>query len=132
MPEELFCQSMVEIGNGHPLPGGIPTAPGTKGVDMWMKSCRFPECLYDGDHAWPKAFFFEGGDGHKLSNRLVGASGELTEELAMVEKVDSEHLRDGENPHCVRDVLEDFIVEEGGECGGSFGVTRGTDVPLTT
>jgi hypothetical protein len=32
----------------------------------------------------------------------------------------------------VRDVLEDFVMEEGGEGRGALGITRGTDAPLAT
>ena len=37
MTEKLLSHSMIEIGNGHPLAGGIPPAPRTKSMDMWMK-----------------------------------------------------------------------------------------------
>jgi hypothetical protein len=59
---------------------------------MRMKSCGFAEGLYDRDHAGPEAFLLESGGGHELSYRLVGATGELTEKLAVMEKVDSQHL----------------------------------------
>jgi len=67
-------------------------------MDMWMKSCRFPESLYDGDHSRAKAAFFEGGSVHELTYRLVGTTRELAEKLAVVEEVDSEHLGDGKHP----------------------------------
>lgn len=122
MTEELLYQSMVEIGHGHPLGGGVPTAPGTKGMDMWMKSGGLSESLDDGDHARTKAVMFESCGAHELLDGLVGASGELAEKLAVVEEVAPEHLGDRENPHRVRDVLEDFVVKEGGKCGGALGI----------
>ena len=36
------------------------------------------------------------------------------------------------NPHGVRDVLEDFVMEEGCEGRGALGITGGTDAPLAT
>ena len=33
MSEELLCHPLVEIGNRHPLAGGIPPAPGAHGVN---------------------------------------------------------------------------------------------------
>jgi hypothetical protein len=39
--EELLRHPVVEIGHRHPLPGGIPSVPGTKGMNMRMKSCGF-------------------------------------------------------------------------------------------
>jgi hypothetical protein len=80
--------------------------------------------LHDRDHAGPQAFFFESGGGHELSYRLVSATGELTEKLAVMEKVDSQHLWDRKNPHGVRNVFEDFVVQERRKCGGALGVTR--------
>jgi hypothetical protein len=123
---------MIEIRHGHPLPGGIPAAPGTKSMDMWMKTSRLPKCLNDRDHSWTKTVFFEGGRAQELLEGLVSATGELTEKLTMVEKVNSEHLWDGKNPHGVRHVFEHFVVKESGKGRGSLGVTRGTEVPLTT
>ena len=123
MTEELFCQPMVEIGHRHPLAAGVPSAPRTKGMDMRMKSCRFPKCLYDGNHSWTKTLFFEGGGGHKLCYRLVGTSGELAEKLAVVEEVDSEHFWDRKNPHGVRHFFEHFVIQESSEGSSSFGIT---------
>ncbi|HSF16511.1 MAG TPA: hypothetical protein VLK65_13265, partial [Vicinamibacteria bacterium] len=54
MAEQLLSVPMIEIGHGRPLPGGIPTAPRTKSMDMRTKSSRFSESLHDGDHAWAK------------------------------------------------------------------------------
>jgi hypothetical protein len=73
------------------------------------------EGLNDGDHAWTKALLFEGGGAHELLEGLVSASRELTGKLAVVEEVDSEHLWDRENPHRMRDGLEDFVVQR--TCG---------------
>ena len=36
MTEQLLRHPMVEIGDGHPLPSGIPPASGTKCMDMGM------------------------------------------------------------------------------------------------
>lgn len=132
MTEELLSHSMIEIRHGHPLPRGIPAAPGTKSMDVGMKSSRLPKCLNDRDHSWAKTVFFEGGGAHEPLEGIVGATGELTEKLTMVEKVDSEHLWDRKNPHGVRHVFEHFVVKESGKCRGSLGVTRRTEVPLTT
>ena len=44
MTEELFRHPMVEVWHGHPLVGGVPPAPGTKGMDMRMKSSDFAVC----------------------------------------------------------------------------------------
>ena len=96
MPEELLCHPVVEIGHGHPLAGGTPAASGTKGMDMGMESCGLAERLDDRDHAGSEGFFLESGGAHELSYRLVRATGELGEKLTMVEKVDPEHLGDGE------------------------------------
>jgi len=61
---------------------------------MWMKSSGFSKGLDDGDDAGTEGFFFEGGGAHELRDGLVSASGELTEKLAVMEKVGPEHLRD--------------------------------------
>jgi hypothetical protein len=122
MTEEFFRHPMVEIGHGHPLAAVVPAASRAKSMDMGMKSRRFAESLDDRDHSWAKAPFFECGSVHELSYRLVGTTGELAQELAVVKEIHSEHLRDRENPHRVRHVLQHFVVEERGESGGSFGI----------
>ena len=132
MTEKLFCHPMVEIGHRDPMAAGIPTASRTKSMDMWMKSCRLAEGLDDGDHAGPEAFLLESRGAHELSYRLVSATRELAQKLAVMEKVDSQHLWDRKNPHGMRNVLEQFIGEKRGESGGSFGVARRTDAPLAT
>jgi hypothetical protein len=101
-------------------------------MNMRMKSSGFAEGLNDGDHARTKALFFESGGAHELLDGLVSASGELAEKLAVVEEVGSEHFGNRENPHRVRDVLEDFVIQERRKGCGSLRVTRGTDVSLTT
>jgi len=123
MTEELLCHPMVEIGHRHPLPEGIPTAPRTKSMDMRMKSRGVAKRLHDGNHSWAKALFVESGGGHKLPQGFVSAPGELAEKLAVMEEVDSEHLGDGKNPHCVRHVLEHIVVQESGEGRRSLGIT---------
>ena len=123
MAEELFCPPMVDIGHGQPFTTSIPTAARANCMNMWVESGGFPEGLDDADHAGTKALFLESRGAHELSNRLVSATGELTEKLTMVEKVDPEHLGDGKNPHRVGDGFEHFVVEKRCEGGGSFGIT---------
>src|SRR3990172_3782928 len=86
--------SDVEIGHGHPLAGGVPSASRTKSMNMRVKSRPIAESLHDGDHSWVKAVFFEGGSVHELSYRLEGTTGELPQKLAVMEEVHSEHLWD--------------------------------------
>ena len=123
MAEERFRHPMVEIGHGHPLAGGVPSASRTKSMNMRVKSRPIAESLHDGDHSWVKAVFFEGGSVHELSYRLEGTTGELSQKLAVMEEVHSEHLWDRKNPHRVRNVFEQFVGEKRSERGGSFGVT---------
>jgi hypothetical protein len=66
MAKQRLNAAMVEIGYGHPLTSGIPSASGTKSMDVWMKSSRFSESLHDRDHAWAKAVVLEGGRAHEL------------------------------------------------------------------
>ncbi len=51
MTEELLSHPVVEVGDGDPLPEVIPTASGTKRMDMWMKSSRLAKGLDDRNHA---------------------------------------------------------------------------------
>jgi hypothetical protein len=87
-----------------------------------VKSSGFAEGLNDADHARTKAVLFESCGAHELVDGLVSASGELAEKLAVVEEVRPEHLWDRENPHRVRNILEDFVVQERGEGCGSLGI----------
>jgi len=55
-------------------------------------------------------------------NGLISDTAKVSQELAMVHKIDAEHLWKGECPHGVADVLKQLVVEEDGEGGGACGI----------
>ena len=56
--------------------------------------------------------------------------GEVPAQVAHLEEQWAEHLRDGENPLCVADVLLDVIDQEGAELGATLGGAGGAEAAL--
>ena len=112
----------VNIWHGDPLTIGIPSAPGSEGMNMRIPSECLGKSLDNGDHSRSNILVFYRGD-HKLFYGLVGCSAELSEKLAVVEEIGPQHFGYGENPLSVANVLEEFVFQESDKCSGAFGIT---------
>jgi len=47
----------------------------------------------------------------------------LSKKLTMVEEIGPQHFGYGEDPLGVANVLEELVLQEGGESGGALGIT---------
>ncbi len=70
-----------------------------------------------------------GGGGHHLADGLVGEPCQISEQLAVIEKIGPEHLGDGKNPLAVRNVGENLVLKHLGENRRTLGTARRTEPP---
>ncbi len=80
------------------------------------------KCLRYGNHPGT-GFVVTGGFAHQLVDGLISEAHELSEQLALVHEIRSEHFWNRERPQSMADVLEKFILEKGGKSGCPLRVT---------
>ncbi len=91
-------------------------------MSMRMYVQNTPKCLRHGDHPGT-GFVVTGGFAHQLVDGLVSKAHEISEQLASVHEVRSEHFWNRESPQAMAYVFQKLILEQGGKGGGPLGVT---------
>ena len=81
-----------------------------------------PKCLRHGDDPGT-GFWVTGGFAQQLVDGLISKENEISEQLASVHEIRSEHFWNRESPQAMADVFQKLILEQGGKGGGPLGVT---------
>ena len=84
-------------------------------MSMGMYVQNTPKCLRHGDHPGT-GFVVTGGLAHQLVDGLTSDANEISEQLASVHEIGSEHFWDRESPQAMADVLQKLIIGVGLLC----------------
>ena len=90
---------------------------------MGMYVQNTPKCLRHGDDPGT-GFWVPGGFAQQLVDGLIRKANEISEQLASVHEIRTEHFWNGESPQAMADVFQKLILEQGGKGGGPLGVSH--------
>ncbi len=89
---------------------------------MRMYVQNTPKCLRHGDD--PRTgFVVTGSFAQQLVDGLIGKAHEISEQLASVHEIRSEHFRNRESPQAMADVFQKLVLEKHGKGGRPLRIT---------
>ncbi len=88
-----------------------------------MRIDLFPERLDESHHPGAQGLVVC-SSGHQLADRLGCQTAHVPQQLTLAEEVEPQHLRDGEHPLGVADVLDHLVRKKRSQLGAPLGSTR--------
>jgi hypothetical protein len=120
--EQLLRGVGIDIGDRQPLTVLVPDPTRGDAMSMRMHVQNTPKRLRHGDHPGT-GFVVTGGLAHQLVDGLISEANEISEELASVHEIRSEHFWNRESPQAMDDVFQKLVLEKGGKGGCPLRVT---------